>query len=265
MGNNWKCWAELLLPVLLITNAVAQERWFFYFHYFSSCFQLPIPLSNFVWSPPCNIHLSYPLLIRDFSTGIRVVLKMRLKWKRDGNNFPILCANTHYCSFLPGKPLFKALEDNLFVSKNLSEDPLWWEHAPLFPWKSLYIWQSFSKNFTLDVFKEDVWNWQQHLLAILSLVGFTVWTELPQRVFPSQNCQLLWHKETKCRYSWYWTNSTPTTEALSSQPEKLQPGLTGERKRDKTEAKQWRDRTDKEMESNWVRAQVKEDRRELAG
>lgn len=34
---------------------------------------------------------------------------------------------------------------NLFVSKNLSEDPLWWEHAPLFPWKSLYICKVLAK------------------------------------------------------------------------------------------------------------------------
>lgn len=103
MGNNSKCWSELLLPMLLIINAVAQERRYFYFHYLSSCFQLPIALSNFLWSLSCNVQLSYPLPIRDFSTRIRVGLRMRLKWKGGGNCVTILCPKTHYRSFLPGK------------------------------------------------------------------------------------------------------------------------------------------------------------------
>lgn len=30
------------------------------------------------------------------------------------------------------------------------------------------------------MFNKDIWNWQLHLLTILSLMGFTVWTEPPQ-------------------------------------------------------------------------------------
>lgn len=51
---------------------------------------------------------------------------------------------------------------------------LCWECDPLFPQKNLYIWQSFSKNFSLHTFKIDVWNWQLNLPVLLSLVGFTV-------------------------------------------------------------------------------------------
>lgn len=116
MGSNSNCWAELQLPMLLVTNAVAQKRRYFYFHYLSSCFQLPIALSNFLWSLPCNLQFSYPLPIRYFSTSIRIVLRMRLKWKGDGNHFTIVCAKTHYCSFLPRKlccPVFWKKRQNI--------------------------------------------------------------------------------------------------------------------------------------------------------
>lgn len=47
--------------------------------------------------------------------------------------------------------------------------------------------------------------------------------------------------------------------------EDLEPGLTDEGKEkewDKIEAKQWRDRTDTELEDNWVGTHVREDRQE---
>lgn len=58
---------------------------------------------------------------------------------------------------------------------------------------------------------------------------------------------------------------TPTTEALNSQTEELEPGLTHkgkEKEWNKIEAKQWRDRTDMELEGNWVGIHVREKRQE---
>lgn len=99
-------------------------------------------------------------------------------------------------SFFTFMFLFSTVLDE--KAKHFPEGPLCCKGVPLVPWNNLYIWWSFGKNFSLYMFKKDIWNWQLHLLTILSLVGFTVWIEPPQGISPSRNCRLMGHKETEC-------------------------------------------------------------------